>query len=288
MSQAPKDTRAEDPLNRREPGGQLRGFRPEFNQRKMELIPPVMESVRELRRLDEGLLRTPELAGLDERAIEYPVALEAIIKAGGDPFLQVLDVGCVLNNALISEYVEEYADLIWFINPSLEKPAYDANMVYVLSDIREVRLPDGLGFDLVTCLSTLEHVGMDNTRYGGAPAEFAGTIDDPQRFAIEGLRSIARFVRPGGRLLVSVPYGPFEYLYVYEQPDKPIYYTFDQPRLLELAGALENFDVKFRVFKVNPGEGWAPTTLEDGAILRHAERCAASGAVAFIDAIRLR
>jgi SAM-dependent methyltransferase len=247
-----------------------------------------MEAVHKARRLDPAIFDRPELAGLDERCIEYPVALEAVMQAAKNPDLHLLDVGCVLNNGLIAKYVSEFARMIWFINPSLEKPAYTENMVYVLSDIRRVRLPEMLQFDLVTCLSTIEHIGMDNTRYGGAPAEFDGAIDDPERFAIDGLRSISRFVKPGGRLLTSVPFGPFELLYLYQQPGRPIYYTFDKPRLLRLANALDGFEFTTLVYKVIPGRGWVKTNVDDTDVLPHAERCAAAGAVAFIDAVRGR
>ncbi len=280
------DTRARDPLNRREAGAQLRGFRPEFLALKDRLIPPLMESVYNARRIDPAIFRRAELATLDERCIEYPVALEAIIEASKHPNLHVLDVGCVLNNSLIAKYVSQLAQMIWLVNPSLEKPAYTENMVYVLSDIRRLRLPETLGFDLVTCLSTIEHVGMDNTRYGGAPAEFDGEIGDPERFAIEGLKSVARMVKAGGRLLTSVPFGPFELLYLYQQPGKPIYYTFDKPRLLRLADSLHGFEYTTLVYKVVPGQGWVKTDIDDADILPHADRCASAGAVAFIDAIR--
>ncbi|MFP6581689.1 MAG: hypothetical protein VCD00_03945 [Candidatus Hydrogenedentota bacterium] len=281
------DTRADDPLNRREAGGQLRGFRPEYNIMKMEHLPPVMEEVWAAGRLREPMLKKTALAGLDERVVEYPLALQALIEAAGNPFLQVLDVGCVLNNPIIKDYVAQLVEMIWFINPSLETLAYESNMTYVLSDIRKVRLPQTLSFDLVTCLSTLEHVGMDNTRYGGAEAEFEGLIEDPQRYAIQGLRSISRFVKVGGRLLVSVPFGPFEYLYMYKQSERPIYYTFDEPRFMEMVACLDNFEITLVVYKVVPGVGWVKTTLDDDEnMLKHADKCAAAGGVAFIDAVR--
>jgi hypothetical protein len=56
--------------------------------------------------------------------------------------------------------------------------------------------------DLVLCLSTLEHVGRDNGRYG-----IARRAADPRAAMLAAARELARLVAPGGRLLVTVPFG---------------------------------------------------------------------------------
>ena len=55
-------------------------------------------------------------------------------------------------------------------------------------------------FDLVFCISTLEHVGSDNTRYG------AGSDHDPNG-PLDALRELRRVVTRGGRILLTVPTG---------------------------------------------------------------------------------
>lgn len=278
---------AADPLNRREAGGQLRSFAPDFFVARELALRPVMSEVEAKGGFSVKMLQSDVLAGCDERAVEYPLALDALLELGQRDRKRLLDVGCVLNNRIISDYVRRHVGTMWLWNASLEKLVYPDDLVYVVSDLREPLLPEEVRFDLVTCLSTLEHTGMDNTRYGGKPAEFSGEIVDPERFAIEGLRNIVRYVAPGGRLLVSVPFGPFEFVYVYGIPDRPIYYTFDRGRLEALAQVLDGFDVKLSAYRNVPQRGWFPAELaEDENILRHADGCAAAGGVAFIDAKR--
>jgi SAM-dependent methyltransferase len=278
---------ATDPLNRREAGGQLRALPRTFFPAREEILRPIMAEVKARGAFAPELLGRCDLASFDERVVEYPVALGALIELGRRGEKRLLDVGCVLNNVIISDYVRRHAGSIWLWNASLEQPVYRDDLIYVVSDLRQPILPEDVQFDLVTCLSTLEHTGMDNTRYGGKPAEFSGTIADPERFAIAGLRNVARYVAPGGRLLVSVPFGPFEFVYVYGQGDKPIYYTFDRARLEKLAQTLDGFDVQLSAYKVEPGTGWVLTELDDyQTMLRHADGCVSAGGVAFVDAVR--
>jgi SAM-dependent methyltransferase len=67
------------------------------------------------------------------------------------------------------------------------------------ADVRELPLPDQ-SVDQVLLLSTLEHVGADNTGYG-LDAEA-----DPGSRTV-ALRELARVLRPSGTLLVTVPLG---------------------------------------------------------------------------------
>ncbi len=69
----------------------------------------------------------------------------------------------------------------------------------VVADLRELPFGDG-AFDLVLCVSTLEHVGRDNTVYGLAAEH------DDEGLAV-ALRELRRVLSRRGRLLVTVPCG---------------------------------------------------------------------------------
>jgi len=43
---------------------------------------------------------------------------------------------------------------------------------------------------------------------------------------------------------LSLPLGPFQFIYVYGQGDKPIYYTFDRDRPEKLATTFNGFDLQ--------------------------------------------
>jgi SAM-dependent methyltransferase len=123
----------------------------------------------------------------DERAIEIPWCLA---RYGGER--RVLDVGSA--NA-IHAYLDGLRDLAApeLVTVDLAQPAD------VIADVRDLPFPDG-SFDFVLLVSTLEHVGLDNTVYGVDAARDEGG----QRAA---LRELHRVLARDGRLLLSVPTG---------------------------------------------------------------------------------
>jgi O-antigen chain-terminating methyltransferase len=69
----------------------------------------------------------------------------------------------------------------------------------VVADVRDLPFEDG-SFDLVLCVSTLEHVGRDNRVYGLDQEPEGGGV-------AEALAELARVLDRRGRLLVTVPTG---------------------------------------------------------------------------------
>lgn len=149
--------------------------------------------------LDDGLARARaerarggrprELAAppwSDERAVEIPWVLA---RCAGRA--RTLDVGTA--NA-VHAYVEGLRELDGeLVTVDLSEPAD------VVADVRSLPFDDA-AFDRVLCVSTLEHVGLDNSVYGldGARAE-SGHED--------ALRELRRVLAGDGRLLLSVPTG---------------------------------------------------------------------------------
>jgi SAM-dependent methyltransferase len=72
-------------------------------------------------------------------------------------------------------------------------------------DVREMPYPDG-HFDLVHCVSTIEHVGLDVTKYG---VDATRAHDDGDTAA---LREMRRVLAPGGHIRITVPFGRAETL----------------------------------------------------------------------------
>jgi SAM-dependent methyltransferase len=139
--------------------------------------------------------------GSDERAIEIPWCLS---RYRGEP--RVLDVGYAFAPPTY------LAALLGLGAPGLVAVDVAEAVVpgaqRVLADVRS--LPFGRSsFDVVFCISTLEHVGADDERYGRGLA--SGGMDE----ALGELR------RVGGRLLITVPCGePGDYgWFVQDEPD---------------------------------------------------------------------
>ena len=72
----------------------------------------------------------------------------------------------------------------------------------MFADLRELPFKDGT-YDRVVSISTLDHLGMDNQRFGSD----IPTADDPQQQAVRAIKELRRVLRPGGDLYLSVPVG---------------------------------------------------------------------------------
>jgi SAM-dependent methyltransferase len=131
-------------------------------------------------------------AGTDERVIEVPWVLSRL-RAG-----RVLEIGyafaepAYLAALLRSEVELAGADLAVREIDGIET---------VEADVRELPFPDA-SFDQVLLVSTLEHVGADNSVYG-----VAGSSSDAAEAQSHALRELRRVLRPWGSLLVTVPLG---------------------------------------------------------------------------------
>src|SRR5260370_42352920 len=67
------------------------------------------------------------------------------------------------------------------------------------ADVRAVPYVVGQ-IGLILCISTLEHIGLDVSGYGGQAQQHAS--DD-----VAAMRELARVLAPDGRLLVTGPFG---------------------------------------------------------------------------------
>lgn len=137
--------------------------------------------------------------GLDERVVEMPLALAA---AALDRPGEVLDAGSALNLSLVRAIAGRPRARVTHVTlPGSNEPVlegHEGHFVHALGDLRALPFRDA-AFARVVCVSTLEHVAMDTTRFG-APLRPGGG-------AADAVAELVRVLAPGGTLFMTVPYG---------------------------------------------------------------------------------
>ena len=135
--------------------------------------------------------------GTDERPVEIPWCLARI-----RPGERVLDVGYAFAEPAYLEGLGELGDVTGVDLVAREVPGVTS----VQADLRKLPFADA-AFDVAIVISTLEHVGRDNTQYG-----LDAEDDDSLGAALRELRRVAT------RVLVTVPSGEREL-----RPEQTVY-----------------------------------------------------------------
>jgi O-antigen chain-terminating methyltransferase len=191
---------------------------------------------------------------LDERGIEIPWALSRL----GDA-QRVLDLGTANAEpayvaALLAAAPRELvaADLVAADVPGLTT---------VVADVRDLPFPDH-SFDLVLCVSTLEHVGRDNRVYG-VESEAGGGIED-------ALGELGRVLDRKGRLVVTVPCG---------EREEHDWFLQDEPDGWNRVFLAAGFTVVAQEVYQRRPEGWRAADPFDPSGVRYGGRGAGASAV---------
>ena len=192
--------------------------------------------------------------GTDERVVEIPWVLSRL-RAGG----RVLEVGYAFAEAAyLAGLLRAGVELV-----GADLAARDVDgMETVEADVRGLPFPDH-SFDQVLLVSTLEHIGADNTVYGLVVESDGGA-------RLAALRELRRVLQRDGSLLVTVPLG--------EPGDHGWFRQEDQDGWTELFGRADLFIEEMEAYELQP-EGWraAPAFRPEG--VRYGERGPAASAV---------
>jgi Methyltransferase domain len=183
--------------------------------------------------------------GFDERVIEYPWLASRL------PRGKVLDAGSTLNHPHVLERLLPRVDELHVVTLVPEAVSLP-NVSYEYADLRDLPYGDGT-FDAVVSLSTLEHIGMNQSFYG----IHAPRADDP---AAELRRAVAELRRVGQRLFATVPYGAAENHGWFRQLGR---------------GEVESLGGEVEVFRY-AADGWQRSSLSEAAEVcyhdHHADR----------------
>jgi hypothetical protein len=216
---------------------------------------------------------------LDERVVEFPWALGQLEGCGK----KVLDAGSTLNHPHILNHPAVLQRNLIICTLAPEWQLARANVSYLHGDLRETVLRDGC-MDAVACISTLEHVGMDNTLIYTRDARFRECDLTAYRQVLAELR---RVLVPGGVALITVPFGKHENHGWTQQ--------FDRAGVDDICAAFGGRVETTQFYRYRP-DGWATATAEECAACAYfnihatpqfdADHAAAARAVACLRLVR--
>jgi SAM-dependent methyltransferase len=157
-----------------------------------------------------------------DRFLEYPWMLKNIkIKSG-----RILDVGSTASNMLYDFLPREMEINSIDLN---DKHFKDSAIKFSVGDIRKTEYPDDY-FDVISCISTLEHIGVSG-RYGS---------DEDADGDLKAVREMGRILKPGGEMLITVPYGIRDIL--------PINKLYNKERIAELFKDFSLMEIKYKKY----------------------------------------
>lgn len=193
-------------------------------------------------------------AGLSERVIEIPWSLRALERT--ERRLRILDVGTAFAPTAYKRQLIRLPHAVEAVDLARARlPGISAHV----ADVRNLPFADA-HFDFALCISTLEHIGLDNAHYG---VESGGDGD------LRTLRELGRVAR---RVLVTVPAGHDANM-GWQRQYAPA--TFRS--IVEQAGLVcDSLDL----FRHDSQDGWVPA--DEAAVAASSYGCGAVAAAACI------
>ena len=183
---------------------------------------------------------------LDERVLEYPWFFARLGATSGR---LLLDAGSALNYRYILDQPAVRSRSIVIYNLSPENVVKSSNISYIYGDLRDTAFRNEC-FDEIVCISTLEHIGMNNAFLYTKNHSFDEFMPDDYQ---EVIKEFKRLLKPNGKLFITVPYGCYENLGWLQQ--------FDYQRIkaiLDIFKGSSHDIIYFKYFK----DGWKVVSPE--------------------------
>ena len=169
-----------------------------------------------------------------ERILENPLVIrhlpekKSVVLDVGSRYSQVPLEMAALGHKVYTLDIEDYA-------------FKHKNLTFVKEDIRKTTFKDNF-FDVVTIISTLEHVGMGETSYGDL---------EERNGDITAMNEISRILKPNGIVIITIPFGKAKFL--------PFMRVYDKKRLAKIA---ENYKIMKQIYMYNDKENWEISTYD--------------------------
>lgn len=185
---------------------------------------------------------------LDERVIEFPWIFSRLSNEEGT----LLDAGSALNfrYLLLHEVLKRKRIVIYTLSP--EEIMKQNNISYIYGDLRQTILKSEC-FDEIVCISTLEHIGMNNTALYSTDNNFAEFRPNDYQTAI---KEFYRLLKPQGRLFITMPYGRYA--------NHGWLQVFDEGMVDNITQVFNGSNVSKVYYRYFP-EGWQISTADECA-----------------------
>lgn len=188
---------------------------------------------------------------LDERIVEYPWLFSRLPDGAG----KMLDAGSVLNFDYILRHpkIRQKELTIMTLAPE-EHCFWNLGVSYVFGDLRSTCFQDNY-FDYIVSISTIEHIGLDNTLlYTGDPRKKEA---DSGSF-LGAVQELRRVLKPGGRMYLSVPFG--------KKDVRNWLQVFDREMVDAVISSVQPRSYSAEYFRYSSEKGWqvsSPAGAED-------------------------
>lgn len=180
----------------------------------------------------------PLLHGISsERHVEYDFVSRNLVPRTRKA--KLLDIGSA--GSRLAKALENFGGARWLVI-GIDISGNDCN---AMMDARFTGFRDNT-FDLVTCISTIEHIGLS-----GGSTDAGGDK--------KVIQEIYRILKPRGKAIVTIPYGKNV------ATRSPGYRIYDGPRLRTLAGPLSIARVEFYRFLSGKWSGCTQLEAEESA-----------------------
>jgi len=252
---AGKSCHSSDPIKEYLQGGKVPWTRG-YDKFKAQLIKNTLADKTMLDRFSgDGELPDGFGLGIDERCIEYPWLLANLPNDIGN----FLDAGSALNHKCVIDYFRPRCNEFHILTLAPESAClWYKGISYLFQDLRNIPVRDNY-YDIIACISTLEHVGLNNTLYSPNASHSESRTED----FILVMRELRRVLKPQGKLLMTVPFGLYENFSTFQQ--------FDGELLNCVIESFGEISAVTKSFYRYSAAGWNMASAEDCAQCRYVE-----------------